>query len=84
MTSTTAEHSRAQKLKACTADVHDNIDKSIMVKDPFLSMENYIQFLTLQYYFLNDVAALYEHSELNMIIEDLPTRRRLSMLEQDF
>ena len=30
--------------------------------------ENYIQFLTLQYYFLNDVTALYEHSELNMVI----------------
>lgn len=81
---TTIASSRAQNLKLATADVYNNIDKSIMVKDPFANTQNYIQFLTLQYYFLNDVAALYEHSELNMIIEDLPTRRRLSMLEQDF
>lgn len=84
MTSTTLAPSRALQLKASTADVHDNIDKSIMDKDPFANTENYIQFLTLQYYFLSDVTALYEHSELNMIIENLAARRRLNMLEQDF
>ena len=84
MTSTTLAPSRALQLKASTADVHDNIDKSIMDKDPFANTENYIQFLTLQYYFLNDVTALYEHSELNMVIENLAARRRLNMLEQDF
>ena len=84
MTSTTLAPSRAVQLKASTADVHDNIDKSIMDKDPFANTENYIQFLTLQYYFLNDVSALYEHNELNMVIENLAARRRLNMLEQDF
>ncbi|TGE83808.1 heme oxygenase [Pseudoalteromonas sp. KS88] len=84
MTSTTLAPSRALQLKASTADVHDNIDKSIMDKDPFANTENYIQFLTLQYYFLSDVTALYEHSELNMVIENLAARRRLNMLEQDF
>jgi len=84
MTSTTLAPSRALQLKASTADVHDNIDKSIMDKDPFANTENYIQFLTLQYYFLNDVSALYGHSELNMVIENLAARRRLNMLEQDF
>ncbi|TMP73966.1 biliverdin-producing heme oxygenase [Pseudoalteromonas sp. S1608] len=84
MTSTTLAPSRALQLKASTADVHDNIDKSIMDKDPFANTENYIQFLTLQYYFLNDVSTLYDHSELNMVIENLAARRRLNMLEQDF
>ncbi len=84
MTTVAPPHSRAQNLKLATADVHNNIDKSIMVKDPFANTQNYIQFLTLQYYFLNDVSALYDHSELNMVIENLAARRRLNMLEQDF
>ncbi len=53
MTSTTLAPSRALQLKASTADVHDNIDKSIMDKDPFANTENYIQFLTLLYMMWN-------------------------------
>ena len=76
--------SRALKLRQHTADLHDNIDKSIMEKDPFASVDNYVQFLSLQYHFLKDIAALYEHSELSEHIDDLVARRRLSLLEQDF
>ncbi|WMO15725.1 biliverdin-producing heme oxygenase [Pseudoalteromonas piscicida] len=84
MTAASALTSRALKLKASTADLHDSIDSSIMAKDPFASIERYLQFLTLQYLFLNDVAALYEHRELSMHIDDLKSRRRLGLLEQDF
>lgn len=81
---TTQTHSRAQLLKDATADIHNNVDKSIMAQDPFADEQSYVEFLTLQYYFLKDVAALYEHPALLVEIDDLPARRRLSMLEQDF
>ncbi|WP_017218401.1 biliverdin-producing heme oxygenase [Pseudoalteromonas sp. NJ631] len=84
MTAASALTSRALKLKASTADLHDSIDSSIMAKDPFASIERYLQFLTLQYLFLKDVAALYDHRELSMHIDDLKSRRRLGLLEQDF
>lgn len=84
MTAVAADSSRAAKLKQGTADLHDNIDKSIMEKDPFASNENYLQFLSLQYHFLKDVAALYEHTQLSEHIDDLTSRRRLGLLEQDF
>lgn len=84
MTTVTSSFSRAQNLKAATADVHDNVDKSIMAHDPFANKQSYLAFLSLQYYFLKDVSALYEHRELSELINDLPSRRRLGMLEQDF
>lgn len=84
MSAVAANSSRAAKLKQGTADLHDNIDKSIMEKDPFANTSNYLQFLSLQYYFLSDVAALYEHTQLNKQIDDLTSRRRLGLLEQDF
>ena len=84
MTTAVSAPSRALKLRQGTADLHDNIDKSIMAKDPFANVDNYVQFLSLQYYFLKDVAALYEHSELSKHIDDLVSRRRLGLLKQDF
>lgn len=44
MTAASALTSRALKLKAGTADLHDRIDNSIMAKDPFASIESYLQF----------------------------------------
>jgi heme oxygenase len=84
MTTVAPTLSRAQNLKLATADVHDNVDKTIMAQDPFANTQNYLDFLRLQFYFLRDVSALYEHSELLALIPDLTSRRRLSLLEQDF
>ena len=84
MTATVSAPSRAQQLKAATADVHNDVDKSIMAQDPFADTQSYLTFLRLQYHFLKDVSALYEHPELSWYITDLKSRRRLSMLEQDF
>lgn len=84
MTTVAPTLSRAQNLKLATADVHDNVDKTIMAQDPFANTQNYLDFLRLQFYFLRDVSVLYEHAELLALIPDLTSRRRLSLLEQDF
>ncbi|MCG9761326.1 MULTISPECIES: biliverdin-producing heme oxygenase [Pseudoalteromonas] len=84
MTTVTSTLSRAQNLKHATADTHDNVDKSIMAQEPFTNTQSYLDFLRLQFYFLKDVSALYEHPELLALIPDLAARRRLGMLEQDF
>ncbi|PHI35874.1 heme oxygenase [Pseudoalteromonas sp. GCY] len=84
MTTVTSALSRAQNLKHATADTHDNVDKSIMAQDPFANTQSYLDFLRLQFYFLKDVSALYEHPELLALIPDLAARRRLGLLEQDF
>ncbi|RZG04518.1 heme oxygenase [Pseudoalteromonas sp. CO348] len=84
MTTVTSALSRAQNLKHATADTHDNVDKSIMAQDPFANTQSYLDFLRLQFYFLKDVSALYEHPELSALIPDLAARRRLGLLEQDF
>lgn len=84
MTNVAPTLSRAQNLKAATADVHENIDQSIMAKDPFADTESYVSFLSLQYYFLKDVSALYCHESLTKHIPNLVSRKRLTMLEQDF
>lgn len=84
MSLTITEHSRSQALKTATTDVHNNVDKSIMAQNPFADTSSYLLFLSLQYNFLKDVSALYEHPELAKHINDLIARRRLSLLEQDF
>ncbi|TMN33608.1 biliverdin-producing heme oxygenase [Pseudoalteromonas sp. S2755] len=84
MTTVTSALSRAQNLKHATADTHDNVDKSIMAQNPFANTQSYLDFLRLQFYFLKDVSALYEHPELLALIPDLAARRRLGLLEQDF
>ncbi|PAX99125.1 heme oxygenase [Pseudoalteromonas sp. HM-SA03] len=84
MTTVTSALSRAQNLKHATADTHDNVDKSIMAQNPFVNTQSYLDFLRLQFYFLKDVSALYEHPELLGLIPDLAERRRLGLLEQDF
>ncbi|WP_102796273.1 biliverdin-producing heme oxygenase [Bowmanella denitrificans] len=76
--------SRALRLKAGTADLHSHVDTSIMAKDPFASVQSYLQFLTLQYLFLKDVEALYTHPQLAEHLDDLNERRRLDALELDF
>ena len=59
MTTVTSSFSRAQNLKAGTADVHDNVDKSIMAHDPFANNHSYLVFLSLQYYFLKLLLSLF-------------------------
>ncbi|WP_065979482.1 MULTISPECIES: biliverdin-producing heme oxygenase [Pseudoalteromonas] len=76
--------SRSHTLRAATADVHHHVDKSIMAQNPFADTSSYLSFLNLQYYFLNDVSALYTHPELTKTISNLASRRRLDLLEQDF
>lgn len=77
MTTVAPTLSRARNLKLATADVHDNVDKTIMAQDPFANTQNYLDFLRLQFYFLRDVSVLYEHAELLALIPDLTSRRLL-------
>lgn len=78
------ELSRSQRLKAGTKEVHQNVDDSIMAHDPFSSIENYLQFLSLQYFFLRDFNGLYQHKELATHLDDLAGRSRLNLLCEDF
>lgn len=76
--------SRSERLKQSTHDLHEKIDTTIMTKHPFESTENYLRFLSLQFYFLRDVEVLYTHPALLECIDDLPMRSRIRLLEQDF
>lgn len=79
----TAETSRAKRLKASTAAVHEGLDKRIMAGEPFRDRERYGRFLDVQYRFHRDIDALYRHAALRTVLPDLEGRRRLAAIEQD-
>ena len=69
--------------KLNTTTIHDNLDKTIMTKRPFASLDRYALFLEVQYRFHLAIAPLYSDTNLSRLVSDLPTRQRLSHLEQD-
>lgn len=75
--------SLAEQFKISTTATHDSLDKTIMTKRPFASLERYALFLEVQYRFHLAIAPLYSDAELIRLFTDLPTRQRLSHLEQD-
>ena len=54
-----------------------------MAGRPFESRERYGRFLTVQYLFHRDIAALYDSPALGALLPDLPGRRRLADIAAD-
>ncbi|MFT4091498.1 MAG: biliverdin-producing heme oxygenase [Asticcacaulis sp.] len=75
--------SRAKRLKGLTTDTHESLDKTIMAKEPFASVENYARFLKVQYLFHRDIYALYDDAALDALLPDLQGRRRFDDIAQD-
>ncbi len=75
--------SRALRLKAATHAAHEQLDNSIMSKEPFSDQERYGQFLQVQYLFHRDIAALYDDPTLDELLPDLNGRRRVELIRQD-
>jgi heme oxygenase len=75
--------SRASALKALTHAAHERLDAAIMAGRPFESRERYGRFLTVQYLFHRDIAALYDSPALGALLPDLPGRRRLADIAAD-
>jgi heme oxygenase len=78
-----AEQSRAKRLKAATSSPHEDVDRSIMSTSAFTNVDRYKQFLTIQYRFHWDVAALYEDPRLQDLFPDLIRRCRLPLVTAD-
>lgn len=81
--SVAGEQSRAKRLKALTSRVHEGVDRSIMSASSFASIDRYKHFLTIQYLFHRDVAALYADARLQAAFPDLVQRYRLPLVMAD-
>ncbi|WP_334184461.1 biliverdin-producing heme oxygenase [Novosphingobium sp.] len=75
--------SRAARLKVLTRDTHEGVDRSIMSAASFADKEHYARFLTVQYLFHRDIAALYEAPSLQALLPGLAERQRLRLIEAD-
>lgn len=77
------DHSLARRLKALTHETHDRLDRSIMAAASFDGVESYARFVTVQYLFHRDIAALYDDAALQAMLPGLAGRRRLALIAAD-
>ncbi len=74
---------RARRLKAATAAIHDRLDQRIMALDPFASRDRYVRFVRAQQAFHGAIAPLYAAPALQALIPDLTTRERTAAIAAD-
>lgn len=70
-------------LKEQSKDVHDDIDHTVMSKQPFESQENYKKFLQVQHKFHEAVRPIYDNAFLKSHIAQLSELSRFSRTEKD-
>lgn len=75
--------SRARRLKTATRETHDQLDDFISRMASFETREAYGRFLSVQWLFHRDIAALYREGALQALLPDLPARRRLELIGGD-
>ncbi|MCJ2126151.1 biliverdin-producing heme oxygenase [Methylobacterium sp. J-077] len=76
--------SRVKRLRSATAAAHDQLDRRVMARQPFASLERYALFLEVQYRFHARVDPLYrDGAALGPVLPDLDGRRRLALIAQD-
>ena len=75
--------SHSQALKAASHGTHESLDQRIMQAQPFASLAHYLRFLQVQLRFHQDIAPLYQHTELGRLLPDLAKRQRLQEIRQD-
>ena len=73
-TSTIEAEGLSALLRSASHASNGTLDRRIMAAKPFSSRERYAQFLQVQYRFHRDVAALFDHAELNRLLPGLVGR----------
>lgn len=79
----TASEPLSKRLKILTHDVHDHLDKSIMMAASFDSLAGYTRFATIQYLFHRDLGPLYQDAALQALLPGLQERSRLALIAAD-
>lgn len=73
----------SKRLKLDTHAAHENVDKAIMALSPFASLTGYKGFLTVQYQFQHNTAALYHQPALGSLLDGLAERCRYNAVVRD-
>jgi len=74
---------RAKRLREATHEMHERLDKSIMMHKAFESLARYGLFVQVQHQFHREIDALYANQELDKLLPDLSGRRRFDLIERD-
>ncbi len=78
-----ADAARARRLKEATHEMHERLDKSIMMHKPFESRTRYGLFVQVQHGFHREIDVLYASPVLDKLLPDLSGRRRFDLIERD-
>jgi heme oxygenase (biliverdin-IX-beta and delta-forming) len=74
---------RTKRLKEATREMHERLDKSIMMHKAFESLARYALFVKIQHQFHREIDALYANQVLDKLLPDLLGRRRFDLIELD-
>lgn len=78
-----ADVGRAKRLREATREMHERLDKSIMMHKAFESRARYGLFVKVQHQFHREIDALYANQVLDKLLPDLWGRRRFDLIERD-
>jgi len=78
-----ADVGRAKRLREATREMHERLDKSIMMHKAFESLARYGLFVKVQHQFHREIDALYANQVLDKLLPDLWGRRRFDLIERD-
>jgi heme oxygenase len=78
-----ADVGRTKRLKEATHEMHERLDKSIMMHKAFESLARYGLFVKVQHQFHREIDALYSNQVLDKLLPDLSGRRRFDLIERD-
>ncbi len=73
----------SEALKANTRDTHNDVDETVMSKQPFASHENYGKFLQAQHEFHETLRPMFDDKALNETITGLAERGRADRVIHD-
>lgn len=77
------QNSRARRLKAETAEIHERLDSAITAHKPFASVARYRQFLAMQHRFHAVMNGLYSRPSVADLLPDGDGRGRLNRVIAD-
>jgi heme oxygenase (biliverdin-IX-beta and delta-forming) len=74
---------RAQRLRAETHALHEQLDSGIVQQRPFESVQRYAAFLRGQLAFQQEIEPIYQDARLNALFPGLASRSRLALTATD-
>jgi len=83
MASAQQVESRARRLRAATAELHQRLDSRMMAAHAFDSREAYGRFARMQWVFHAEIAPLYAEPALAALLPGLAARQRLALVADD-